>query len=86
MKIEHYPEDGAFRTPEGALLSYTRQGDLYYFDHTVVPPELRGGGVAGQLAKAALEHALAAGWTVVPECAYIEKFIARHPEYQTLLQ
>jgi len=85
LKIVHYPDECSFRSPEGALLSYRVEGGRYVFDHTFVPPELRGGGVAGQLAKAALEHARAEGWTVVPDCSYIEKYIARHPEYRSLL-
>lgn len=85
MKIHHDPDEGVFRTREGAILSYSIHQGRHHFDHTVVPVELRGGGVAAQLAQAALEHARSEGWTVVPDCSFIEKYIARHPEYQSLL-
>ncbi len=55
------------------------------FTHTVVPPELRGRGVAELLVRAALADARAAGRQVVPKCSYVAKFIERHKEYQDLL-
>jgi len=53
--------------------------------HTMVPPELRGRGVAEKLVRAALAEARAAGRKVVPQCSYVAKFIGRHSEYQDLL-
>ncbi len=55
------------------------------FTHTMVPPELRGRGVAEQLVRAALADARAAGRKVVPACSYVAKFIERNKEYQDLL-
>ena len=55
------------------------------FTHTVVPPELRGRGIAEKLVRAALAEARAAGRKVVPQCAYVAKFIERHVEYQDLV-
>ena len=55
------------------------------FTHTVVPPELRGRGIAEKLVRAALADARAAGRKVVPQCSYVAKFIERHREYQDLL-
>lgn len=83
--ITHNPDQHSFSTPEGAFLTYTIEDGQYLFDHTEVPPSLRGQGVAGQLARAALEHAKAHGWKVVPACSYIELYISRHPEYGGLI-
>lgn len=55
------------------------------FTHTLVPPELRGRGVAEKLVRAALAEARARGCRVVPQCSYVARFIERHAEYQDLL-
>jgi len=44
----------------------------------------RGRGIAGQLTRAAFEHAKAQGWTVRPECSYAAAWAERHPEYSDL--
>lgn len=83
--IEHIPNENCFRSKAGAVLCYTIREGRYHFDHTVVPPELRGQGVAGQLATTALDHARRNGWRIVPDCSYIEVFLKRHPEYADLV-
>ncbi|MDQ5980583.1 MAG: uncharacterized protein QG602_3560 [Verrucomicrobiota bacterium] len=55
------------------------------FTHTLVPPELRGRGIAEQLVRTALAEARAAGLKVVPACSYVARFIERHGEYRDLL-
>ncbi len=55
------------------------------FTHTVVPPELRGRGIAEKLVRAALTEARAAGRKVVPQCSYVAKFIERNKEFVALL-
>ena len=55
------------------------------FTHTIVPPELRGRGIAEKLVRAALADARAAGHKVVPACSYVAKFIERHREFQDLV-
>lgn len=53
--------------------------------HTVVPPEVGGRGIAGQLTVAALEYARAHGLKVLPSCPYAAGYLKRHPEYADLL-
>lgn len=55
------------------------------FTHTLVPPELRGRGIAELLVHAALADARTEGRKVVPACSYVARFIERHREYQDLL-
>lgn len=55
------------------------------FTRTVVPPELRGRGIAEKLVRVALAEARAAGRRVVPQCSYVARFIERHKEYADLL-
>jgi predicted GNAT family acetyltransferase len=54
-------------------------------DHTGVPEAIGGRGLAGQLVKAAFEHARAAGWRVLPACSYAQAWVERHPEYRDVL-
>ena len=68
-----------------SFLSYTFEGDWVVFDHTFVPDELRGRGIAAKLARAALEEARQRRWKVVPRCSYVAAFINRHPEFAGLL-
>jgi predicted GNAT family acetyltransferase len=51
-----------------------------------VPHELRGRGLSQVLAQAALEHAKANGYRVVPICPAVQLFLARHPEYKSPLE
>lgn len=55
------------------------------FTHTEVPPEHTGKGIAGKLAKTALEYAAKNNLKVIPFCSFFEAYIKRNPEYQDLL-
>jgi len=70
---------------QSAFAAYERDGDRLIFTHTEVPPAFRGGGVAGQIVRAALEFAAREGLRVEPQCSYVEAFILRHPEFQPLV-
>lgn len=70
---------------EVAILVYQRQGKRITFSHTEVPPALEGRGIAGMLARAALEAARADGLEVVPLCPYVAAYIRRHQEYLPLV-
>ncbi|MDR0283951.1 MAG: N-acetyltransferase [Propionibacteriaceae bacterium] len=54
-------------------------------DHTEVLPEFGGRGLAGGLARYALEYARAEGWTVLPYCSFIRGYIVSHPEFHPLV-
>ena len=68
-----------------SVCDYVVEGQRMVFTHTLVPPELRGRGIAEKLVRAALAEARAQGRRVVPACSYVAKFIERHAEYQDLL-
>ncbi|MGH1561301.1 GNAT family N-acetyltransferase [Mumia sp. DW29H23] len=53
--------------------------------HTEVKPELGGRGLAGVVARAALDDIRAKGWKVVPTCPYVASYIGKHPEYEDLV-
>jgi len=75
------------RTDAGppAFLSYTFAGDRVIFEHTFVPDERRGQGLAAQLVRAALTEARRVGWKVVPACSYVASFVKRHPEFADVI-
>ncbi|HET9109750.1 MAG TPA: GNAT family N-acetyltransferase [Ktedonobacterales bacterium] len=63
-----------------AVLEYEREGDRSTLIHTGVPRELEGHGIAGKLARFALDDARTHGWQVVPECSYVQSYLRRHPD------
>jgi hypothetical protein len=75
------------RSSDGtAELTYTIAGSQIILKHTEVPKALRGGGIAGKLAHAALEYARSNDLKVIPICPYVIAYLTRHPEYQKLVQ
>lgn len=49
--------------------------------HTGVEEAFEGQGLAGQLAKRALDDARDGGLAIVPSCPYVKGYLERHPEY-----
>lgn len=56
------------------------------YNHTFVPPELRGRGLAAILARHALDYAAEHGLSIVPSCPYVSRYIDKHPEYAGLVR
>lgn len=86
--VSHNPGASRYEAVVDGHLSvceYELDGTRMIFTHTVVPPELRGRGIAEQLVRTALADARAAGRQVVPACSYVARFIERHREFQDLL-
>jgi predicted GNAT family acetyltransferase len=63
-----------------AELVYRRNGNRLVLLHTSVPAELAGRGIGGQLVRAAVDKAAAAGLTIVPLCPFASDWLERHPE------
>lgn len=86
--IEHDERAGRFSlVVEGwtAELRYRQSGERMLIEHTGVPPQIGGRGIAGRLVQIALEYARGRGWRVVPACSYAAAWIEKHPEYRGLL-
>ena len=74
------------RTEAGlALLDYMREDGRIALVHTEVPKALEGRGFGTMLVKAALDEARARQVHVIPMCAFVRAYIARHPEYAALV-
>ena len=65
-------------------LTYQRRGDVLVADHTLVPPEIGGRGVAARLVEALVADAREEGNRIVPQCSYVEAMFRRHPEWAGL--
>jgi predicted GNAT family acetyltransferase len=68
-----------------SFLTYSeaRAGELD-FQHTFVPAELRGRGIASRIVEHALGYARARGLKVLPTCSFVAAFMRRHPGWQDL--
>lgn len=68
----------------GRLTWVTRDG-ARVAEHTLVPPELGGRGIAGQLVDALIADARTEGFKVVPQCSYVAAAFRKHPDWADLL-
>jgi predicted GNAT family acetyltransferase len=66
-------------------LTWKARGNARIADHTLVPPEIGGRGVAAALVDALVADAREQGFTIVPACSYVEAQFRRHPEWADLL-
>ncbi|MFA1549546.1 GNAT family N-acetyltransferase [Actinomadura chokoriensis] len=55
------------------------------FVHTEVDSAFEGKGIGSALARGALDDVRGKGFSVVPVCPFIKKWIERHPDYKDLV-
>jgi predicted GNAT family acetyltransferase len=90
IERENETTHGAYRaqvpgSEQKAYLTWKARGEARIADHTYVPPEARGTGLAGKLVEALVEDARAQDFKIVPQCSYITAAFRRHPEWADLL-
>jgi len=69
-----------------AEMTYRKTGTgPMIIDHTGVPPDYEGRGIALQLVKAAVADARDQGFRITPVCPYVVAQFRRHPEWAPLL-
>ena len=68
-----------------AVIEYEEGPERILYLHTEVPKELEGHGVAGKIARFALEDARARHLAVVPLCPFMASYIRQHQEYADLV-
>ncbi len=66
-------------------LTWKARGEARIAEHTIVPPEIGGQGVAAALVDALVRDAREQGFKIVPQCSYVEAQFRRHPEWADLL-
>ena len=67
-----------------ARMTWKRRGDDRLVDHTFVPPEARGQGLAAKLVEAIVDDARVEGFLIIPHCPYVVTAFERHPEWADL--
>lgn len=68
-----------------ALVAYQRDGNRLVLLHTEVPSEFSGQGIGSRLAKGVLDQIRASGRKAVIRCPFLKEWIARHPEYDDIV-
>ncbi len=68
-----------------AVVNYRIDSGTIALLHTETPPQARGQGLASQLIAGTLQIARARGLKVIPRCAFVRAYIAKHPEFRDLL-
>lgn len=66
------------------LLTWVERGGVHFADHTLVPPEISGRGVAARLVEALVADARENGFKVEPLCSYVAAAFDRHPEWDDI--
>jgi len=88
MTVQHQAENERFVTTadgQEAEVNYRIEDGVMSITHTGVPDAIAGRGIAGELVRAAFDHARAQGLKVRPLCSYAEAWSRRHGEYADLL-
>lgn len=67
-----------------AELTWVTQDGVRHANHTFVPPEMRGKGIAGRLVDALIADAREQGFKIAPDCSYVEAAFRRNPEWSDL--
>ena len=65
-------------------LSWTDREGVRHAEHTFVPPSHRGKGVAELLVQALVADARQQGFTIAPDCSYVERYFDRHADLAEL--
>jgi predicted GNAT family acetyltransferase len=69
-----------------AVADYAVRGDTVSFHHTFTDPARRGQGLAGRVVEFAMDDVAATSSRAVsPDCWYVAKWFAAHPERSDLL-
>ena len=67
-------------------LTWVSRGDgARVAEHTIVPPEIGGRGIAGELVKELVADAREHGFAIVPQCSYVAVKFRENPEWADLL-
>ena len=67
--------------PRAAELTWVARGRARIANHTFVPHEARGRGIAQQLVEAMVADAREQGFTIEPQCSYVAALFRRNPDW-----
>ncbi|MEZ0066444.1 putative GNAT family acetyltransferase [Streptacidiphilus sp. MAP12-20] len=88
-RVTDNPEQSRFEIFDDDVLAgfaqYHRFENEIAFIHTEIDPRFEGHGLAGTLARTALDAAREEKLAVLPFCPFIRGWISKHPEYVELV-
>ena len=67
-----------------AELTWVERDGVRHANHTFVPDEMRGRGIAGKLVDALIADAREQGFRIAPECSYVAAAFRRNPDWADL--
>lgn len=88
MHIRDNKEENRFETEidgHQAFVEYAVQPGILVLEHTEVDKALGGKGVGSELVEKVLLEIELRGLKVIPECAFIAKYIEKHPEWKSIV-
>jgi len=65
-------------------LTWVERDGVRVAEHTIVPPEIGGRGIAGLLVDALIDDAREQGFRIEPACSYVAAKFGEHPEWADL--
>lgn len=71
-------------SPTIGRLTWVQHGQVRVAEHTLVPSDIGGRGVAARLVEALIADARTQGFRIDPACSYVEAAFRRHPEWAEL--
>jgi predicted GNAT family acetyltransferase len=77
--VTHAPDRSRFEAGS-AYLAYARTGNRFDIQHTVVPKDMEGEGVGGELVRTAVKYARDEGLELVVTCPFARRYLAKHPD------
>jgi uncharacterized protein len=66
------------------FITYRSTEETVDLQHTVVRPEYEGQGVGSPLVRTTLEQIRDAGKRLIPTCPFVQAYLERHPEWDSL--
>jgi predicted GNAT family acetyltransferase len=68
-----------------AVAEFEMEPGVMVVTHVIVPPSLRGGGIASALSAEVVAHARREGLKIEPVCSFMQAYLTRHPEAHDLV-
>lgn len=67
------------------IIEYSVQPGILSLNHTEVPKELSGQGIASEMTEKVLLQIELRGLKVIPVCPFTKKYIDKHPEWKSIV-
>lgn len=83
VAVTHVPERSRFEAAvdgQTGYLEYEVAGSRVAMIHTVVPGQIEGRGVAGELTRTAVAWAREQSLEIDAQCSYVRSWLAAHPQ------